>query len=231
MERWIRDSAADLALRRIGLGTALKEAHEGADGKFTKYYFLGSSNEVAKYGAYFSVPSGAVVRCLPGPPATCTIALLAAGEVASVTVRVRADAAGEVGNHAEVAVASDTNPANNASDVVVTVSPAPDDGTAGAGAGGDGNGGAGAADAGGVGAESGEGGTTDTGATNGGAADGGAGEGGDSDGRPITRDPTGCGCRMAGDVPRTDSRLGSLALASLIAACALRRRRKVLAAD
>lgn len=187
-----------------------------------------------------SLPSGALVQCVLGPPPTCTIAMLAAGEVASVTVRVRADVAGEIGNHAEVAVASDTKPANNSSDVVITVSPAPDDGTAGAGAGGDGNGGAGAADAGGGGAESGEGGTTDTGAggttdtgaaTNGGAADGGAAEGGDSDGRAVTRQPAGCGCRMAGDVPGTDSRLGGLALVSLIAACALRRRRKALAAN
>lgn len=181
-----------------------------------------------------SLPSGALVQCVPGPPATCTIALLAAGEVASVTVRVRADVAGEVGNHAEVAVASDTNPANNSSDVVVTVSPAPDEGTAGAGAGGDGNGGAGAVDLGNGGAGAadpgnGEGGTADTGATNGGAADGGAADGGESDGRAVSRDPTGCGCRMAGDRPRTDSRLGSLALAGLIAACALRRHRKVIA--
>jgi uncharacterized repeat protein (TIGR01451 family)/MYXO-CTERM domain-containing protein len=68
-----------------------------------------------------SGPSGVTAGCIPGPPASCTLSSLAAGGSAMVTVVARAATAGEIVNRAEVSAASDTNAANDSSEVMVTV--------------------------------------------------------------------------------------------------------------
>jgi uncharacterized repeat protein (TIGR01451 family) len=80
-------------------------------------------------GATVDAPEGALASCEPGPPPSCTISELAAGESATVTVRTRIDpGASDITNRAEVVFAGDPDPINNSSEVLVRIASAETDG-------------------------------------------------------------------------------------------------------
>lgn len=60
------DGLADVVSADWAHGEGLAWYKQGADGAFTKYYFLGNSAEVVKYGAYFSEPHALQVVDMDG---------------------------------------------------------------------------------------------------------------------------------------------------------------------
>lgn len=71
--------------------------------------------------ASIDAPPGTTASCVPGPPARCTLSGLAAGASATVTVRTIVSAAGDIRNAASVSSASDPDPSDDVSEVVVRV--------------------------------------------------------------------------------------------------------------
>lgn len=76
---------------------------------------------LALVGATIDAPATATATCEPGPPASCTVSVLAAGEMASVTVRTTVAAGSDITNRAEVVSVADPDPTNDTAEVHVAV--------------------------------------------------------------------------------------------------------------
>ena len=113
----------DRATARVGdvLTYTLTVASEGPDAASNIVVTDTLPAGLRLVGVDFMPLAGTTITCAPTAPVSCTLSTLAPTRSVTLTVRARAEAAGEIVNRAGVSAASDTNAANDTAEAVVMV--------------------------------------------------------------------------------------------------------------